>query len=166
LFISSYAPDLGTIVRQTRAAGVTTPILGGDTYDDSQFWEVVGSDLANDIYFATHGWLGPESGKNDLADFVARYQAEYGKDPGTAFILTGWDAVHVLAEAIAAAGSTDGAAVAKAMEESSFDLLSGELDWATTDEGHQPIKEVAIVELQGGQPSFKMWILPEAPPAP
>ncbi len=165
LFISSYAPDLGTIVRQTRAAGIETPIMGGDTYDDAQFWEVVGSDLANNIYFATHGWLGPEAGER-LPDFIDRYKAKYNADPGTAFILTGWDAVHVMAEAIEKAGSTDGTAVAKVMEENSFDLLSGRLDWAPAAEGHQPNKEVAIVELQGGQPSFKMWILPEAPPEP
>ncbi|MCK6628286.1 MAG: ABC transporter substrate-binding protein [Anaerolineae bacterium] len=166
LFISSYSPDLGTIIKQTRAAGITTPIMGGDTYDDAQFWQVVGPDLGTDLIFATHGWLGPESGKANLENFVALYEAKYNEKPGTAFILTGWDAVNVLAQAIEKAGSTDGAAVAKAMEETEFDLLSGKLDWTPAAEGHQPIKEVAIVQLQGGQPSFVGWILPEAPPEP
>jgi branched-chain amino acid transport system substrate-binding protein len=166
LFISSYSPDLGTIVKQTRAAGITTPIMGGDTYDDSQFWQVVGADLGTDLIFATHGWLGPESGKTGLENFVQLYEAKFGEKPGTAFILTGWDAVNVLVQAIEKAGSTDGAAVAKAMEETSFDLLSGQLDWTPAAEGHQPIKEVAIVRLQKGVPSFVSWILPEAPPEP
>lgn len=166
LFISSYSPDLGTIIKQTRAAGITTPIMGGDTYDDSQFWQVVGADLGTDLIFATHGWLGPESGKQNLEKFVGLYEAKFNEKPGTAFILTGWDAVNVLAQAIEKAGSTDGAAVAKAMEEMEFDLLSGKLDWASAAEGHQPIKEVAIVQLQGGKPSFVGWILPEAPPEP
>lgn len=165
LFISSYAPDLGTIVRQTRAAGITTPIFGGDTYDDAEFWAVLGPELGNDIYFATHGWLGPEAG-DALPDFIERYQAKFGADPATAFILTGWDAIHVFAQAMEAAGSTDGAAVAAAMEELTFDLLSGQLDWTTAEEGHQPLKEVAIVELQGGEAAFLGWIAPENPPAP
>ncbi len=165
LFISSYAPDLGTIVRQTRAAGITTPIMGGDTYDDTEFWAVVGPELGNDIYFATHGWLGPEAG-NDVPHFIELYEAEYGHKPGTAFILTGWDAVYVLAQAIEKAGTTDGAAVAQVMEELKFDLLSGQLDWNTAAEGHQPQKEVAIVELQGGKASFLGWIFPESPPEP
>lgn len=165
LFISSYAPDLGTIVRQTRAAGITTPIFGGDTYDDSEFWAVVGPELGNDIYFATHGWLGPEAG-DALPDFIARYQAKFGQDPATAFTLTGWDSIQIFAQAMEAAGSTDGAAVAQAMEEMTFDLLSGHLDWTPAAEGHQPLKEVAIVQLQGGEASFLGWIAPENPPAP
>ena len=165
LFISSYAPDLGTIVRQTRAAGITTPIMGGDTYDDSEFWAVLGEELGTEIYFATHGWLGPEAG-DALPDFIERYQAEFGHDPSTAFILTGWDAVHILAQAMEAAGTTDGAAVATAMEEMEFPLLSGNLDWTTAAEGHQPLKEVAIVQLQNGEASFLTWIAPELPPEP
>lgn len=165
LFISSYAPDLGTIIRQTRAAGIDTPIMGGDTYDDTEFWAVVGPELGNNLYFATHGWLGPEAG-DKVVSFVKLYEAEYGEPPGTAFILTGWDAVHVLAQAIETAGTTDGAAVAKVMEDTTFDLLSGRLDWAPASEGHQPKKEVAIVQLQGGKASFLGWILPETYPAP
>ena len=165
LFISSYSPDLGTIVRQTRAAGIETPIMGGDTYDDSQFWAVVGPDLANDIYFATHGWFGAEAG-DDMAPFIERYTAAYGDRPATAFTLTGWDAVYILAEAIEAAGATDGAAVAQAMEGMTFDLLSGNLSWSDAASGHEPTKEVAIVSLQGGEPSFEKWVLPENPPAP
>jgi branched-chain amino acid transport system substrate-binding protein len=165
LFISSYQPDLGTIVRQTRAAGITTPIFGGDSYDDAEFWAVVGPDLGNEIYFAAHGWLGPEANEA-IPDFVERYRAEFGTDPATAFILTGWDAVHIFAQAIEAAGSTDGAAVAAAMEEMTFDLLTGQFQWTSAAEGHQPIKQVAIVELRGGQASFLGWIAPENPPAP
>jgi branched-chain amino acid transport system substrate-binding protein len=165
LFISSYSPDLGTIIRQTRAAGIETPIMGGDTYDDSQFWAVVGPDLANDIYFATHGWFGTEAG-DDMAPFIERYTAAYGDRPATAFTLTGWDSVYILAQAIEAAGTTEGAAVAKAMEDMTFDLLSGNLDWSDAASGHQPNKEVAIVSLQGGEPSFEKWVMPENPPAP
>ena len=34
LFISSYMPDLGTIIRAIREAGINAPIVGGDSYDD------------------------------------------------------------------------------------------------------------------------------------
>ena len=165
VFISSYSPDLGTIIRQTRAAGITTPIMGGDTYDDSEFWAVVGPDLANDLYFATHGWFGPEAG-DDMPPFIERYTAAYGDSPATAFTLTGWDAIHILAQAMEAAGSPDGAAVAAAMEGTTFDLLTGNLSWSSAEDGHQPLKEVAIVSLQGGEPAFEKWVSPQNPPAP
>ena len=165
LFISSYMPGLGTIVRQVRSAGIETEIMGGDAYDTTEFFEVLGSDLGNNIYFATHGFLGTEAGEG-MANFIEKYEAEYGVPPETSFILPGWDTIVILQEAIEEAGTTEGAAVAKAMEELEFDLLSGKLNWTSAAEGHQPLKEVAIVEVQGGQPSFAGWISPANPPAP
>ena len=165
LFISSYMPGIGTIVRQVRSAGIDTPIMGGDAYDTSEFFEVLGPELGNDIYFATHGFLGPEAGEG-MAEFIELYEEEYGVAPETSFILPGWDTVKILAEAIEKAGTTDGAEVAKAMEEMEFSLLSGKLNWTSAAEGHQPLKEVAIVMVQGGVPSFAGWIAPQSPPAP
>lgn len=165
LFISSYMPGIGTIVRQVRSAGIETEIMGGDAYDTTEFFEVLGPDLGNNIYFATHGFLGPEAGEG-MADFIEKYEAEYGTPPETSFILPGWDTIKILAEAIEEAGTTDGAELAKAMEDLEFDLLSGKLNWSSAEEGHQPFKEVAIVQVQGGQPSFAGWVAPQSPPAP
>lgn len=165
MFISSYMPGLGTIVRQVRAAGIETPIMGGDAYDTTQFFEVLGPELGNNIYFATHGFLGPEAGEG-MAEFIDLFQAKYGTDPETSFILPGWDTIKILVEAAEEAGTTEGAALAKAMEEMEFDLLSGTLDWTSAAEGHQPLKSVAIVEVQGAEPTFAGWVRPESPPAP
>jgi len=165
IFISSYMPDLGTIVRQTRGAGIEAPIMGGDCYDTIEFFEAVGADFGNDIYFATHSWMGPESGE-DMVYFVELYEETYGTPPDNSFIALGWDAVHVLAQAIEAAGTTDGPAVARAMEEMEFELLTGKLTWSSAEEGHLTLKEVAIASLQGGVPAFEAWILPTNPPAP
>ena len=76
----------------------------------------------------------------------------------------GWDVVMVYAQAIEAAGTTDGAAVADKMEEMVFDLLSGHMDWSSAEEGHFPDKEVTLVELQGAKPSFIGWFTVENPP--
>ncbi len=164
IFISSYMPDLGTIVRQSRAAGITAPIMGGDCYDTAEFWDALGT-YGNDIYFSTHGWLGPEGGA-DVVHFVDLYKAEYGAAPDNAFILLGWDAVYVLAQSIEKAGTTDSAAVARAMESTEFSLLSGKLRWNSAAEGHFPSKSVAIVKLHQGKTSFAGWILPQEVPEP
>ena len=50
-----------------------------------------------------------------MTRFIDLYTAEYGDPPVSAFIVMGWDTVKVLAQAIEKAGTTDGAAVAKAM---------------------------------------------------
>jgi branched-chain amino acid transport system substrate-binding protein len=101
-----------------------------------------------------------------MAEFIQLYEEAYGVAPETSFILPGWDTVKILVEAIEQAGTTDGAAVAKAMEDMEFSLLSGKLNWTSAEEGHQPLKEVAIVEVQGAVPSFAGWIAPTNPPAP
>ncbi len=164
IFISSYMPDLAVIVQQTRQAGITTPIMGGDCYDTVDFWSALGPD-ANDIYFSTHGWLGPEAGPA-VVHFLDLYQAKYSKAPDSAFALLGWDAVYILAQAITKAGTTDSAAVAQAMESTNYDLLTGKLHWTSAADGHFPNKAAAIVKLDEGKTSFAGWILPESVPEP
>ena len=163
IYISGVNPELATILRQVRAAGIETPIMGGDTYDDVELWAALGPELGNDIYFATHSWLGPEAGGN-MESFLALYEEEYGEMPAAGFTVMGWDVVMVYAQAIEAAGTTDGAAVADKMEEIEFDLLSGHMNWSSAEEGHFPNKEVVMVELQGAMPSFIGWITIENPP--
>ena len=165
LYLSSYASGLVMMVRETRLAGIDAPIIGGDVYDDPEFWAAVGPELANDIYFTTHGWFSAEANEA-MPAFIDRYQAKFDAEPNTAYILTGWDAIHVFAQAIELAGTTDGAAVAAVMESTTFDLLSGQLSWSSAEEGHQPMKQVAIAKLQGGEASFAAWVSPENPPAP
>jgi branched-chain amino acid transport system substrate-binding protein len=64
------------------------------------------------------------------------------------------------------AGSTDGAAMAKAMEDNTWDLLTGTLDWEPADKGHETHKQAAMVKLVNGEPEFIGWLLPESQPAP
>lgn len=163
IYISGVSPELATILRQVRAAGIETPLMGGDTYDDVELWAALGPDLANNMYFATHSWLGPEAGPN-MEEFLALFEEEYGEPPVAGFTVMGWDVVNVYAQAIEAAGTTDGAAVAQKMEEMTFDLLSGTMDWSSAEDGHFPNKEVAMVELQGAEPSFLGWIAVANPP--
>lgn len=163
IYISGLNPELATILRQVRAAGIELPIMGGDTYDDVELWATLGPSLGNDIYFATHSWLGPEAGGN-MQEFLTLYEQEYGEPPAAGFTVMGWDTVMVYAQAIEAAGTTDGPAVAKKIEEMEFKLLSGTMNWSSAADGHFPNKEVAIVELQGAEPSFITWTAIENPP--
>jgi branched-chain amino acid transport system substrate-binding protein len=163
-FVSSYQPDLGTIIRAMRSAGITAPIFGGDSYDDPQLVQTLG-DLGKDVFFITHTFATPEAGPNMQA-FLDLWQAKFGEAPDTAFVATGWDTVNVLAQAMEQAGSTDGAAVAKAMEEIQFDLLTGKLDWSDAASGHEPNKETVVVEITQGSTKFLGWYLPEYLPKP
>jgi branched-chain amino acid transport system substrate-binding protein len=102
----------------------------------------------------------------EMEKFIGLYKEMFGKDPDTSFVSTGWDTIMMIAQAITAAGTTEGAALAKALEDGNFKLLTGELDYGTAEEGHVPNKAAAVIELKAGKPSFVGWRKPESLPKP
>ena len=165
IFLSTNMPDYAMMVRELRAAGFEQPLMGGDAMDTADFYPAVGADLGNNIFISTHGFLGDKVSPA-MAEFLDLYEAEYGKAPETTFVVMGWDTVNIIAQAIERAGTTEGAALAQAMEELQFELLSGNLDWADAEGGHAPTKEAFILEVVNGEPTFVQRLNPEwAPPA-
>ena len=165
IFLSSYGQDIGAIIRALREVGYDAPVLGGDAYDDPAMHAALGDKLGNDVFFVTHTWMGPEA-HPDMPKFIDLYTKQFGAAPDTSFVSTGWDTIMMMAQAVEAAGTTDGAAVAKALEDGQFNLLTGDLDYGTAEEGHVPNKAAVLVELKGGTPSFVGWRKPETIPAP
>lgn len=165
IFVSSYMPDLGLIIRDIRAAGIDTPILGGDSYDDPELQEVLGSEYGNEVHYATHAYLSEEASPLVPA-FLDLYDAKYGEEPDTSLVAVGYDTARAVLLAMEAAGTTDGEAVAKQMTEMEFDLITGKLQWSSAEDGHDPQKEAAIVSLDGGKPVFEQWLKPKWAPAP
>ena len=165
IFLSTNMPDYAMMVRELRAAGFEQPLMGGDAMDTADFYPAVGADLGNNIFISTHSFLGDEVSP-EMAEFLDLYEAEYGQLPETAFVVMGWDTVNIIAQAIEHAGATEGAALAQAMEELEYELLSGNLDWADAEGGHAPTKEAFILEVVAGEPTFVQRLNPEwAPPA-
>ena len=165
IFISSYMPDLGTIIRSIREVGIDAPVMGGDSYDDPGLFSALGEKFGSDLYFVTHTWMGPEA-HPDMPGFLEKYKAMYGTAPDTSFVATGWDTIMLMAQAVKIAGTTDGAAVAKAMENNQFNLLTGKLSYRSAKDGHAPDKAAVLVGLKKGKPSFMGWRQPKSPPAP
>ncbi len=163
LFISANMPDLSAIVRDIRSAGITAPIMGGDTFDTADFYTAIGSDLGNDIFISTHAFMGPETGPA-MEQFIADYTAKYGNAPEVSFIAMGWDTIQVLADSIERAGTTDGEALAQAMVNHEFDLLSGKLTWSDAESGHIPQKQAFIIEVIDGTPTFVKPLAPSWTP--
>ena len=165
IFISSYGTDIAVMIRALREVGYNAPVLGGDSYDDPAIHEALGEKLGNEIYFVTHTWMGPEA-HPDMPKFIELYKDMFGEDPDTSFVATGWDTIMLMAEAVKMAGTTDGAAVAKALEEGEFKLLTGDLAYKNAEEGHAPDKAAVLIELKGGKPGFLGWRRPETIPNP
>ena len=164
-YISSYMPDMGLILRSMREAGIDAPILGGDSYDDPAFFQALGPEYGNNIVFATHSWVSADASPQ-MAEFLKAYEAKFGGPPEAMWAVTGWDAVNILTGAMEKAGGTDGAAMAKAMEDNTWNLLTGNLDWEPASKGHETHKEAAMVKLVDGKPVFIGWLMPDKQPPP
>ncbi|MDY0339641.1 MAG: ABC transporter substrate-binding protein [Coriobacteriia bacterium] len=165
VYVSSYMPDLALIIRTLRESGIDVPVVGGDSYDDTAFFEALGTQYGDDVYFATHGYLSDEANPG-YSDFVEVYKNKFGEEPDALWVLPGYDAVMILAQAMEEAGTTDGAEVAKAMETMTFDLFTGTLEWSDAASGHEPNKAAALVKLDGGVNTFIGWGTPDYLPAP
>lgn len=163
IYISSYMPDLGTIIRTIREVGIDAPILGGDSYDDPNLFAALGEKFGSDVYFVTHTFLSPEVSP-DMGKFLKEYEAYHGKAPDSGIVAAGYDTVMVLAQAIEAAGTTEGGALARQMENMEFNLLTGHLKWSSAETGHEPDIEAALVGLDKGVPQFLGWTRPTNPP--
>lgn len=163
LFISSNMPDYSAIIRDIRSAGITAPIIGGDSMDTADFYVALGKDLGHDIYISTHSFVGPAAGPA-MEKFIADFTAEYGRPPEVSFNVMGWDTVQILADAITRAGTTDGETLALAMVGHEYDLLSGKLTWSDAETGHIPEKEAFIIEIVGGEPTFVQTLKPSWTP--
>ncbi|PKQ20790.1 MAG: branched-chain amino acid ABC transporter substrate-binding protein [Actinobacteria bacterium HGW-Actinobacteria-6] len=165
IYISSYMPDLGLMIRTLRESGITQPVIGGDAYDDPALWGALGAQYGSDVYYDTHCFFSNEANPG-YDKWLASYQDKYGKDPETPMIMIGYDAMMVLAQSMDKAGTTEGAAVAKVMETTEYNLFTGKLKWSDAASGHEPNKAAAMVQLEAGTPKFLGWFIPEKIPAP
>jgi branched-chain amino acid transport system substrate-binding protein len=165
IFISSYGTDIATIIRSIREVGIDSPVMGGDSYDDTAIFDALGERFGSDIYFVTHTWMGPEA-HPDMPAFIEASIEMHGNPPETSFVATGYDTIMLMAKAVEIAGTTDGDAVAEALTSNEFDLLTGKLTYRSAEEGHAPDKAAVVIALDKGEPSFLGWRTPENPPAP
>ena len=127
--------------------------------------QALGEQYGNDIFFDTHTFLSAGiSPKMD--EFLDAYKAKFNDEPEAVWVAPGWDVVHVLAQAMEKAGSTDGAAMAKAMEETEFDLSPASCDWSGTARGTSPTRRPPLVQLTRAVPAFLGWMRPTNIPEP
>ncbi len=119
LFVGGYHTETGLIARQMRDQGMDTIIMGGDALITQEYWSITGP--------AGEGTLmtfSPDPRKNPAAaEVVARFK-EKGIEP-EGYVLYTYAAIQAWKEAAEKAGSTDAAAVVKALNENEFDTVIG-----------------------------------------
>ena len=157
IFIPGYYTDVGQIVSQARDLGIDVPFVGGDGWESPKLLEIGGKAL-NGCFYANHYFYGDPVPK--VHEFVEKYKGRYGQTPD-ALAALGYDAAHVLADALKRAKSPKGADLRDAI--AATQGLTGVTGLITLGADRNPInKKIVIEEVKNGQLTLRKTIDPSA----
>jgi branched-chain amino acid transport system substrate-binding protein len=154
LFLPGYYVAAGLVARQARDLGLGATLLGGDGFEAPQLLEI-GGDALDGAYYATHFAVGST---NPLSRrFVDAYLRLYGALPNGLSALT-YDAVRLVADAAARAGTTDRGALRRALSKTrGFPGVTG----ATTINAQRDAdKDASIIAVRDGKLTYVESIHP------
>lgn len=150
IFLAGQPDEVALLLAALRGQGVTVPIIGGDSYDSTQIYNLSKGDTTN-VYFTTHVLLTRQPSTPQIQAFNAAFEEEYGELPSSGFTALGYDAMNLLALAVNRAGTTDPAAVRAALESiKNYAGVTGTISYSASQ--HIPKKEVTVVTFQNGTP--------------
>ena len=137
----AWEPDFPAFIRALRGAGLNTQVMGGDALDTPTvrgLGQVVTGVVHSSGGFATEG--------SSYAEFVERFSKATGTTPDNNYYVNGCDIAHMIEQAVAAAGTTDPAAVSAAMAgiKDGKGIMS-DFTFAGTD--RMPLQEVVIARI-------------------
>jgi branched-chain amino acid transport system substrate-binding protein len=151
LYMSSYQPGFAKAIKQVRAAGIDSPIVGGSDLD-GDYWKSAVPNLSN-VFFTAYASIYGDDPNPKVNELVTRYTQQAGKKPDVSAFLTGYATVQAIVEAIKeAGGSTDGKTLTAKMQ--AFNAKPFLLKTSFTPQWHISLKrEVRILKIEGGKTS-------------
>jgi branched-chain amino acid transport system substrate-binding protein len=112
-------PPAGTLVKQLRAAGIKTPVVGDVTLDTRDVIDLVGKTGLQDVYAVTIAyWVGAgKDSKTDagMAKFAQEYQAKFGHFPEQTNAPTAYLFFLAVFKALNQSGVVDAATASRAI---------------------------------------------------
>lgn len=145
-FVPGNFTEAAMFIKQAKQAGVTVPMLGGDTYEVQEFIDVAGAEAEGVLFSA---FFDADAELTPLTkDFVTKYrEANDGKDPAGCTALA-YDAYNLACDAIEAANSTDPVAIRDAIAASDFVGVTGPVKF---DENGDPTKAAVVKKVENGK---------------
>ena len=151
VMVPGYYGDGAMILTQARELGITAKFLGSDGWDGLLVQvDVSNYSVLNDAFYCTQYSLR-EPGE-ELQRVMEAYEDFYAdSDPKgeylNMFAILGYEAMHIMAAAIEAAGSVDADAIVEALSNLDYDGVSGKIAYKG---GQDPAREAYIVEFVDG----------------
>jgi branched-chain amino acid transport system substrate-binding protein len=147
VFYGGYAPQGGPMRRQMRQLGMDVLLLGGESICSAEMGRLGGPSVDQKVYCVRSG--GMLNKNADAKNFVADYRKQYQRMPEV-FAASYYDAMMLLAQAMQAAGATEGRKVQAELEKIKYKGVAGNYEF---DRQHN-MKEspVTIFQFQAGLP--------------
>lgn len=144
--------DMPVLVEGVRSLGDDTPFICGWSCDGT-YWNPKG--LSN-FYLLTYASVAGDDPNPDVQALIDALTAQDPQLVGTGGFVTGAATIDAIAAAITEAGSTDGEALADAMEGfQGVPTISGEITFSPGPEGHGVTgREYRVMQIQDGALSF------------
>jgi branched-chain amino acid transport system substrate-binding protein len=121
MYLGGYHTEAGLMIRQAREQGYNVQLVSGDALVTDEYWKITGP--------AGEGTLmtfSPDPRKNPVAaPVVAKFKAINYEPEG--YTLYTYGAIQAWAQAVEKAGSTDTAAVIKALHGNQFETVLGKI---------------------------------------
>jgi branched-chain amino acid transport system substrate-binding protein len=160
LVLCSYPPGGANFLKQFRAAGFDTPVVGTAAFGGTFWFEQVpdrGEFYAPGVIGSMNG-DDPDPRKNEI---IKRYLEKYGEGPSSSQVFLGYASMEMLARAIERAGSTDSEAVREALESFKDEpLLVGETTYSDT--CHIALgREEAVTKAVGDKAVYVEYVKPK-----
>lgn len=113
-------PQVGGLVKQLRASGIDTPIVGSTTLDTRELPKQVGKDNLKEVFYVTQVYYNGagEDKKTEPAieEWTKAYEKRFGHFPEQTNAAASYQSFLAIAEALEEKGVTDAATASKAIE--------------------------------------------------
>ncbi len=160
LFASGFVQDIALITQQARAlplrnaVGKPTIFLGADSWDNELLFNNQNAETEGSFF---SGHFSPDTDEPTARAFVDAYESIYESTP-TGGVAVSYDAVKLLFEAVARAGSLDPDAVRQQL--AATENYIGATTIASYDENRHPTKSAVIFTIKNGEKQFYKQIAP------
>jgi branched-chain amino acid transport system substrate-binding protein len=163
IYLSAQPEDALQAAQLLRAAGFSTPILGGDGFDSEGLWEE--HPEISDVFFTTHAYLGADNQDPEVVAFREAYEQAHPGSTPDAFTALGYDTARLLLDAVERAGSDDPDMVRTALAATrSFNGVTGSIAYSAG--SRIPSKSVTILQIDLGTRRFVEQLVPAEVPPP
>ena len=140
--ISALVEPVSGVLLQARQLGFgkETLFIGGNGSNSPKLGEIAGA-AADGLIVGSPWFVGKDDAKNKA--FVTKFKARYGKDPDQ-FAAQAYDCMHILADAMAAAGTPEPEKIKDALLKTKFDGVMGPFTFTP---GRDPASTEGVVVL-------------------